>query len=54
MNQPPFFIPPVVQSNLNESITQIESLLKEINDKLDKVISKKSSYIQEDDNLYML
>jgi hypothetical protein len=54
MNQPPFFIPPLVQGNLNDSITHIESLLKEINDKLDKIISKKSSYTQEDDNLYML
>ena len=44
MNQPPFFIPPLVQGNL----------LKEINGKLDKIISKKSSYTQEDDNLYML
>ena len=54
MNQPPFLIPPIIQNNIYEKIDNIELLLKDINKKLDKIINKKNSYIQEDDNLYML
>ena len=43
-----------IQNNIYEKIDNIELLLKDINEKLDKIINKKNSYIQEDDNLYML
>ena len=54
MNQLPLFIPPIIQGNIYEKIDNIEKELKSINEKLDKIINNKKTYIQEDDNLYML
>ena len=56
MNQTPFpYMPPFPQNNMDQRLQQIEQELKIINDKLDKLIKEKSnSYIQKDDNLYML
>jgi len=56
MKEYPFpFIPPFPQNNLDQRLSSIESELKEINEKLNKLIKQKqNSYIQNDDNLYML
>ncbi len=59
MNQFPFpYMPPAISQNkIQEYLANIENELKRINAKLDKLDKEKSSsntYIQKDDNLYML
>ncbi len=58
MNQTPYpFVPPMVQNNdqCAQSLRNIEALLKDINDKLNIAIKQKqTTYIHNDDNLYML
>lgn len=56
MNQTPYpMMPPMIQNNCEQRLASIEKELKEINEKLNFFIKeKKNSYIQNDDNLYML
>ena len=59
MNQPIIpFIPQMVQNNFDDRLARIENELRSINEKLNMLIKNKqtqqNSYIQEDDNLYML
>ena len=61
MNQPLMpFIPPMIQNNYDERLIKIENELRSINEKLNILIKNKkstsnnNSYIQDDDNLYMI
>lgn len=58
MNQFPFpCIQALPQNKIQEYLASIEAELKKINaklDKLDKTNSNSNTYIQKDDNLYML
>ena len=58
MNQFPFpCIQSLPQNRIQEYLASIEAELKKINaklDKLDKTKSNSNTYIQQDDNLYML
>lgn len=59
MNQFPFpYMTPYSQNNIEQRLASIEAELKKINAKLDKLEkptnSNSNTYIQKDDNLYML
>ena len=59
MNQFPFpYMTPYSQNNIEQRLANIEAELKKINAKLDKLEkptnSNSNTYIQKDDNLYML
>ena len=46
---------PMIQNNFNQELLNIETLLKEINDKLNVLIKQKeNNYLKHDDNLYMI
>lgn len=56
MNQTPFpFSPFYPSNNLEQRLGYIENELREINEKLDKLLKpKQNKYLQNDDDLYML
>ena len=46
---------PMIQNNFNQELLNIETLLKEINDKLNVLIKQtENNYLKHDDNLYMI